>query len=377
MMIGHISDTHLGACAGTEPERERDYYDALEESIDLFIGERVDLVIHSGDILHEPRPYGTAMKALIQQVRRLKEHDIPFLFTLGEHDISSIPSTPHPIILQLQDLGRYIGDGEPCQIKGATVIGLHKHRRDERRALIEKLERIQGMLPSLEGRRILVLHQGVREAWGPGAELSINEIPAGFDYYAMGHIHRCYKRGLGGGLLAYPGAAHWVKVDDPDECGVFIVDLSGDQPRADWVRLRNVRPKIKLEVNADELDEKIGEILRAGYPSKPCLWLDVLADRPLSVQEVERRLGDGFIVKRLRVIPASAEGRVYSSGPEVDIDEELRRLAVMAIGDEEAVEFALSELLPRLASGDLAGAKEAVWRLWMSRQEGEGGDKKG
>lgn len=367
MMIGHISDTHLGACAGTEPEREEDYYDTFKEAVDSFIKEHVDLVIHSGDVLHEPRPYGTAVKTLILEVRRLKEHDIPFLFTLGEHDISSVPSTPHPIILQLQGLGKYVGGGEPYQVKGATVVGLHKYKQVERRALNEKLEKIQGMLPSLEGKKILVLHQGIKEAWGPGAELSIFEIPAGFDYYAMGHIHQSYKRSWGGGLLAYPGATHWVRVGDPEECGVFLVDLSGDQPAAEWVRLQNVRPKIKLEVDASELDGKIGVVLDADYSAKPCLWLDIVADKPLNVQEIERRLNERFMVRRLRVIPAQAEGRVYAGEPEVSIDEELRRLALKAIGDEEAVDFALSELLPRLASGDLANAKEAVWRLWRSR----------
>ncbi|GBC71239.1 3',5'-cyclic adenosine monophosphate phosphodiesterase CpdA [Candidatus Calditenuaceae archaeon HR02] len=366
MMIGHISDTHLGVHAGVEPEREEDHYNAFKDAIDLFIRERVELVIHSGDILHEPKPYGTAMKVLIQEVRKLKGRGIPFLFTLGEHDISNVPSTPHPIILQLQGLGRYIGTGEPYQVGGVTVIGLHKHKRVEWKSLIEKFEKIQRMLPNIGGKKVLVLHQGIKEAWELGAELSIFELPAGFDYYAMGHIHKSYKRNWGSGLLAYPGATHWVKVDDSGECGVFIVDLSGDQALAEWVRLPNVRPKLRLEVDVRELDEKVKEITGVDYPSKPCLWLVVKADRPVSVQSIEQRLSDKFIIKRLQVIPAPTEGKVYASEPEISIDGELRRLAVKAIGDEKVIDFALNELLPRLASGDLVNAKEAVWKLWKS-----------
>jgi len=364
MMIGHLSDTHLGACVRTEPEREEDYYNAFREAIEVFIREHVDLVIHSGDILDEPRPYGTAMKVLIQEVVRLKKHDIPFVFTLGEHDISNVPATPHPIILQLQDLGEYIGNGRPRRINGITVMGLYKHKRIERRNLISKLEEISRQLSNLEGKKVLVLHQGIKEAGGLGGELSIFEIPPGFDYYAMGHLHKSYQRNWGHGLLAYPGATHWVSVDDPSECGVFIVDLSGDQPSAEWVRLHNVRPKIKIEVNVNELETKLSELINVDYPMKPCLWIDITTDRQLTVQSIEKRLADKFIVKRVRQILARKEGKVYTQAEEMSLDEELESLAMKVIGNKQIVNFALKELLPRLASGELAEAQEAVWRFF-------------
>ena len=102
MMIGHMSDTHLGWYHTGERlvEREEDYYNAFREAVEVFIRERVDLVIHSGDILDTPRPYGTAVAVLIEGVRRLSENGIPFLFTLGEHDIPYIAGvTPYPMIL--------------------------------------------------------------------------------------------------------------------------------------------------------------------------------------------------------------------------------------------------------------------------------------
>ena len=377
MMIGHVSDTHLGACAGSEPEIEEDHYRAFEEAIDLFIREHVDLVIHSGDILDEPRPYGTAMKVLVKGVRRLREHGIPFLFILGEHDISSVPSTPHPLILQLEGLGTYVGTGEPHEVEGVTFMGLHKYKRVERRRLLERLEEIQRRSLSIEGKKVLVLHQGIKEAFGPGAELSIFEIPLGFHYYAIGHIHKRYERGWGDGVLAYPGATHWVRVDDPDECGVYLVDLSGDQARVDWVRLQNVRPKIRLRLNADELDERIEELVGTSFEVRPCLWLEIVTDRPLDVRSVEKKIGEGFIIRRIRLIPAPTEGRTYSSRPEISVDEELRRLALEAVGDEGVVDFALGELLQHLSSGNLSDAKEAVWRFWKARSRGEGVDKKG
>ena len=377
MMIGHISDTHLGACAGSESEREDDHYKAFEEAIDLFIREHVDLVIHSGDILDEPRPYGTVMKVLVEEVRRLREHGIQFLFTLGEHDISNIPSTPHPLILQLEGLGAYIGTGKPYEVGGVTIMGLHKYKRVERRHLLERLEEIGRRASSLAGKKMLVLHQGINEAFGPGAELSISEIPAGFDYYAMGHIHKRYERRLGDGIIAFPGATHWVNVDDPDECGVYLVDLSGDQASVEWVRLQNVRPKMRLRLNASEIDDRIEELTNKSFHVKPCLWLEIVTDRPLDVRAVERKLGGRFIIRTIKPMPAPAEGRSYSSRPEISLDEELKRLALEAVGDEGIVDFALGELLQHLSSGNLPDAKEAVWRFWKAWSGGGGDDRQG
>ncbi|MCS7132902.1 MAG: DNA repair exonuclease [Aigarchaeota archaeon] len=364
MIIGHLSDTHLGACIGSEPEREGDYYNAFMEAIEIFIKEHVDFVIHSGDILDEPRPYGTAMKILLQGVMELRKHDIPFLFTLGEHDISNVPSTPHPILLQLQGIGRYIGDGEPYEVGGATVIGLHKHRRVERGKLLRKLGDISRQLPNLSGKKILVLHQGVRECGGPGSELSIHEMPTGLNYYAMGHLHKPCRKDWGTGLLSYPGATHWVDLGDPMECGICLVDLSGDQASVERILLKNVRPKIMLEVSARELEAKLAELEGAEYPKKPCLWLSISTDRELDMQALEKRLSQRFIVKKIKQEPVQREGVIYPGAPEINLDEELKRLAIKALSNESAVNFALHELLPRLASGELAEAKEAVWRFF-------------
>lgn len=239
MMIGHISDTHLGAFIGRDEElREvgEDVHASFLEAIEIFVREDVDIVIHSGDILDEPRPYGDAMRVLMEGAKRLNDRGIHMLFTLGEHDISSIPSTPHPYVAKLAGLAEYVGNGEAHEVKGLTVIGLHKHKLVEAGVLCERLEEIGRRVRGLSGKKVLVLHQGMREAFGPGSELSISEIPHGFDYYAMGHIHKRYEVRMGRGLLAYPGPSHWVDVDDPDDCGVLLVDLSGDEPEAQWVQ---------------------------------------------------------------------------------------------------------------------------------------------
>ncbi|MEM2234050.1 MAG: metallophosphoesterase family protein [Nitrososphaerota archaeon] len=368
MMVGHISDTHLGAFLGRSEElREvsEDVHASFLEAIDLFVREHVDLVIHSGDILDEPRPYGDAMRVLVEGAKSLRIRGIPLLFTLGEHDISSVPSTPHPLITQLAGLATYVGDGEPHEVGGLTVIGLHKHRRLERDRLVGRLEGLGETARGLEGKKVLVLHQGIRELFGPGSELSLSEVPQGFDYYAMGHIHGHHEVRLGRGLLAYPGPSHWVDVNDPDECGVLLVDLSGDEPEAQWIRLRSVRPKVRVSARAQQLEEVLRGLLEVEHRKKPVLWMEIEGDADL--REVERRLADQYVIRRLVSRPLRRQGAELGHEGGLDIDGELRRLALQVIGDEEMVDFALGDLLRLLSTGEPMDAEQALWDFWKRR----------
>ena len=153
------------------------------------------------------------------------------------------------------------------------------------------------------------------------------------------------------------------------------MDLSGDEARVDWVKLQNVRPKIRLKVNASELDDRIEELNSKGFDTRPCLWLEIVTDRPVDVKAVERRLGDSFIIRMIRLLPPPVEGRTYSTRPEISVDEELRRLALETIGDENVVDFALGELLQHLSSGNLADAREAFWKFWKAWSGGGGDDR--
>ena len=367
-MIGHISDTHLGAFIGRDEElREvsEDVHASFLEAIEVFVREHVEVVIHSGDILDEPRPYGDAMRALLEGAKRLKEGGIPLLFTLGEHDISSIPSTPHPYVVELAGLAEYVGDGRTHEVKGLTVIGLHKHKLVEAGTLREKLDEISRRIRGLDGKKVLVLHQGIREAFGPGSELSISEVPHGFDYYAMGHIHKHYEVRLGKGLLAYPGPSHWVEADDPDECGVLLVDLSGDEPEAQWVKLESVRPKVRVSVKAQELEEVLRRLAEAEHRKRPVLWMEVEGDADQMM--IRRRLEGRYLIRRLSVKQDRGKAAELRQERELSVEDRLRELALEQVKDEGVVDFVLGDLLRLLSSGSEKEAEQALYDFWRKR----------
>ncbi|MDW8093379.1 MAG: DNA repair exonuclease, partial [Nitrososphaerota archaeon] len=344
------------------------YYEAFLEAIEVFVRDHVKLVIHSGDILDSPKPYGTAMKALVEGVKMLDEKKIPFLFTLGEHDISNVPSTPHPRVLDFLGLAKYVGTGEPLVIEEVVVVGLHKYKRVESKTLCGKLDEVARKAGQKDGkRRVLVLHQGLTGFRELAGEISREDIPEGFDYYAMGHIHKSYEFRRGKGLGAYPGATHWVDWDDSEDSFVNLVDLSGDEPRINKVRLESVRPRMEKDTRLGELDVVLRELTSSTRKSRkrPCLLLRVETERPFDPRPFEDSLKDRYIVTVRQVLRESGK-EVLQEVP--DVDAELMRLTENVIGSREGAEFVLLELLKALSSEDWK--KEALELIWKTFKEG-------
>ncbi len=56
MRFLHVADTHLGHRRWNLPEREKDLYDVFDEVADIAIEEKVDLVLHAGDMFYKSDP---------------------------------------------------------------------------------------------------------------------------------------------------------------------------------------------------------------------------------------------------------------------------------------------------------------------------------
>jgi len=80
MLIGHISDTHLGAVPYNIREREEDFYESFNEAIETMVKDRVKLVIHSGDIFDIPRPSGTPLVKFTDSLTKRKRNNVCIYF---------------------------------------------------------------------------------------------------------------------------------------------------------------------------------------------------------------------------------------------------------------------------------------------------------
>ena len=66
MKFAHLADTHLGYRQFGLIEREKDFYEVFEKITDKIIEEKVDFVIHSGDLFDNSRPSPLAFLSFIK-----------------------------------------------------------------------------------------------------------------------------------------------------------------------------------------------------------------------------------------------------------------------------------------------------------------------
>lgn len=371
MLLGHISDTHLGASPYSLQDREKDFYESFDEAIDTMIRDHVDAVIHSGDVFDSPKPGGSAMVVLLKGFRRLADAGIRVFFTLGEHDISRIPDIPSPMLFSEMGLATFVGDGLPHEFNGITVIGFHKHRRSEIDSLRSKLAQLEKY--TINGKKVLVLHQGLTEFHEFAGEITQQDLPRGFDYYAMGHLHDRNQALFDGfkGPVCYPGSTEATSVEGirEREKGFYIVDLSGETASPQWIRLKSVRPQFSLDFRYESMGE---EVLKAAS------MIEGLSKRPvLNVTVSGKEIDRGRVSAGLRQLCSLSlycqqtvnDEAVYSrelQGKPADIDREIMEIATGVLGSREAASFAINELLPALSDKESDEAADLLWSAFKN-----------
>jgi len=367
MLFSHISDTHLGLVQYGSEERAQDVYDAFNQSIDISIKDHVDFVIFAGDIFHVPNPNGTAIVQMGNGLKRLKQNNIDSFFILGEHDISRIRTTPIPYVYHNLEFSRYIGQGNPIEYKGILLIGFDKIRKAEMPQYEEKFAEVDKLARSHSGHKILVLHQGITEFNKFAGEIQSTDLPKNFTYYAMGHLHDKDIRQFNhlNGPIAYPGSTELTTSEGIKETkkGFFEVDISGEEATPNWIQL-DTRPQFsfnteyqKLSKTIDEISEKIDNSRK-----KPIIEIKIQGEKMETdhIQAQIARLNSLVLRCYWRISTKQvSDSSVFLDRPNV-IDDEMFRLSVDALGSEQAANFAIRELLPVLASGEIKEASQII-----------------
>ncbi len=299
--ILHISDTHLGLRQYGLIEREMDFYEVFREAINIAVEERVDAVIHSGDFFDTTRPPMQAIREAIDAARMLREKGIPLIAVMGDHDVPRRREMPPLILLEhIVDNVHVIGKPSSKGVEATTirvrggkklfVAGFAGQRGLKAKALPHLLA--AAPRPPDDTVSILVLHQAVREAGVPEYELSIADLPRGYTYYAMGHIHDYVVLGDKANPIVYPGSPEYTRVDSiGKERVIVLAELAAKHAvGVEKVRLRKVRPQLVYRVRAGTVNEDIKAIAstlaRTSYSKRPLLH--VVVEGSLSISERKR-----------------------------------------------------------------------------------------
>ena len=367
MIFSHISDMHLGLVQYGSEERAQDVYDVFNQAIDTSIKDHVDFVIFAGDIFHVPKPDGTAIVQMANGLKRLKQNNIDSFFILGEHDVSRINNTPIPYVYHNLEFSKYIGQGNPIEYKGILLVGFDKMRKAEIPQYEEKFAQVDKAAQNHSGHKILVLHQGITEFNKFAGEMQSTDLPKNFTYYAMGHLHDKDIKQFNhlGGPIAYPGSIELTTSEGIKETkkGFFEVDISGKEANPNWIELET-RPQFSFKTEYQELSKTIDEISEkiTGSKKKPIVEVkihgkDIETDH---IQAQIARLNSQVLRCFWRISTKQiSDSSVFLDRPNV-IDDEMFRLSVDALGSEQAASFAIKELLPVLASGEIEEASQII-----------------
>ncbi len=282
MRFAHISDTHLGFRQYGLHERELDFYHAFEQAIRKIIQERPDFVIHSGDLFDSPKPQPRALWVASRCFSRLKEKGIPVYAITGNHDMLMRRGAMPPHVL-FADMGmRMITEEEPFLVHKGVFIGGSPYTSKYFSARLIETMSILSKNADKHGKSVLVMHQGIERFLPHQNELTLDDIPKNFDYYAFGHIHSRIQHAFGKGKLVYPGSTELWSLNEYDDYrrngkGFYLVDLDGDEPSVQPINIELSRGIIKQRIKAANLDDNITKLKSAlaDMGNKPLAYLEV------------------------------------------------------------------------------------------------------
>ncbi|MCS6903152.1 MAG: DNA repair exonuclease [Candidatus Bipolaricaulota bacterium] len=230
--ILHTGDTHIGFRQYGLEERREDFAKAFLEVVQLAIDERVDAVIHAGDLFEDRLPGAEDLQATLQGLFQLKNAQIKFLGIVGNHEqrrgvqwLDLFASLDLAVHLTLQ----------PYDLRGIPIYGLDFSGRRE----IEP--------PRCEGG-VLVCHQLLDEV-EPDGELSLKKLyTCGAKTILLGDFHErkvWYEKGI---LVTYCGSTERWALDEQRKRSVNLIDLKNN--RIDHRDLQKTREF--FYINADE-----------------------------------------------------------------------------------------------------------------------------
>ncbi len=357
MLISHISDIHLGYAQFNLQEREEDLYELFEESIDKSIQEHVEAIIFAGDIFHNPKPNGSAIIKLAHELKKLKEKSIPVYFILGEHDISRINDVPVPFLFHNLGLAKRLRPDTPIKMKDLLIYGFNKQRRSNiDNGLLKPFKELEKIIQSDENKRlkkILVLHQGLSDFNRFAGEIFANDLPVGFNYYAMGHYHDHIQKNfpeLDNSLVAYPGSldlGHNESISEVEK-GFLLVDLSTspENVTSQWIRIEKRRPQLSQSIDYDELDNHLDYLLNLSrsYQKKPIIELNIKGqDIPHKILYGKlSKLNDHFLYYTWNLLDKEPiSGYSYDFSQDFEIDKELSKLISECLKSESLTNLSL------------------------------------
>jgi DNA repair exonuclease SbcCD nuclease subunit len=365
--IAHIADTHLGYKQYNLEEREQDIYDALMEIAHKILEERVDVVVHSGDLFDSARPPTRAYYEFKKFLNTLNGR-VKVFTILGDHDAPKRRGMPPHMLFddQIEILGLNADEHRILNIAGEEILiaGISNLSRRYREVLVEELKKLDA-LAAKHKTSVLMLHQAIDKFFTHEEvfELRLEEVPKNFKYYAMGHLHIRARASHGNGELGYAGSTEIMRKDEITGWekrgkGFYLVDIIDGKVSVAEVKLESIRPQIRAKLSYANFQKELQALVNSiGESAKLPVIHVVVEGREIDRQSVHQALNEALTKKALLIRQefieeTERELRELKPGS-FNINEMLREY----LQDIEIAELGF-ELFKFLKHGDIEEAKK-------------------
>ena len=260
-----MSDIHIGAFR--QPELKNLLLDAFDAAIDRCIQEGVVFIVMAGDIFDSNIPDLSSVRRAAKKMREAVDAGIRVYAVYGSHDFSPNYSS---IVDVLNGAGLFINaeslsasDGQAAldlvqDPSGPKIGGISGRKLSIDRDIYSTLNKQE--LEGEEGFKIFVFHAAIDELKPSPLEamesIPASYLPAGFNYYAGGHVHSQHNSSLPGRPnIAFPGPlfatdySELLQLAHGGERGFFIVEFDDDVSSVEFVPIK-VCDVVELQYSA-------------------------------------------------------------------------------------------------------------------------------
>jgi exonuclease SbcD len=235
----HTADLHLGSPltgirARDEAVAEKlthASYHAFDRIVDLAIMEEVDFVLIAGDLYDSQRQQIYDQLTLLHALERLNDNGIPVYISCGNHDPQSVwsqsikwPKNVHIMRDDEPEVVFFEKDGE----KKAAIVGMSYPRPSVWENLAATFPEKETNWPFTIGLLHGTLGSSTSEhvSYAPCSEEDL--ATRGYDYWALGHIHKPAVVRQADPAIVYPGIPQGRDIGESGPRGCYHVTVRAD-----------------------------------------------------------------------------------------------------------------------------------------------------
>jgi DNA repair exonuclease SbcCD nuclease subunit len=394
----HAADLHLdspfrgigNASAALKEQLQAATLGALRRVVDCTIESKADFLIIAGDIYDSKDRNLRALVSFRKEMERLAERNIPAFIVHGNHDPLNGWGSEFQLPPNVITFGGH-ADTEPFIRRGrevAHITGVSYMRERVTDNLASSFKPADGTPYSIAVLHANVGHQTGHADYAPAAVADLRD--AGFNYWALGHVHTRSVLASEPAMIVYPGNSQGRSPRETGPRGCYQVDVDSygrahlefiDTSVARWVHVELSISKLgSMDQLIDlMLDRARGEaasfdgptVVRCTLRGNGVLHRDL--QRDAMNEELAEVLGSVAVPESVRI----------ATGPELDVEAIARtetmvsdflRLTERALSDDEMRERLADCLGSLFRRKDMPPLDDGRLREWIQQASAMGVD---